>query len=369
MDGAESLEPLLHDLAARAGVRRPLTLLWSDSIGIPLAIGRSTIVVPRRAASLSPAEQRVLLGHELAHLIRRDPLWLLLIAIVEALLFFQPLNRLARRRLAEASEFAADELAVQMTSDGISLARCLVSVAGWNRGSGLAHVAAMASSQSQLATRVERLLDSRVARRSRLGLAAVPLLIVATAAMPAVRFTAPTLPQVEMSAPIADDTSLEVFRAAAQRPQDNPDPIFNPAARSQWVLEISKGRELVPALIEKLGANDWIEREHATWALAVVPDARAVNALIDALDDEAWRVRGGAASTLGAIGDARAAPALVPLLDDEHWQVRTGAVSSLGDLASDRATIDRLRPLLNDEHIAVRDSAERAIAAIEQRLK
>ena len=41
-----------------------------------------------------------MLAHEIAHLVRRDPQWLVLARAIEMVFFFQPLNRLARRRHA-----------------------------------------------------------------------------------------------------------------------------------------------------------------------------------------------------------------------------------------------------------------------------
>ena len=70
-----------------------------------MAVGvlRPEIVVPGQAVQgLSLAHQESLLAHELAHVLRRDPAWRLVALLVERVLFFQPLNRLASRRVAQS---------------------------------------------------------------------------------------------------------------------------------------------------------------------------------------------------------------------------------------------------------------------------
>jgi hypothetical protein len=85
--------------------------------------------------------------------------------IIERLFFFQPLNRLARRRLQELAEFQCDQWAVGATGHRVPLARCLTEVASWLVPSFdrpvLAGVASMAASRPILHRRIERLLDSR----------------------------------------------------------------------------------------------------------------------------------------------------------------------------------------------------------------
>lgn len=72
-----------------------------------------------------------MLAHELAHLVRRDPQWLVLARAIEMLFFFQPLNRLARRRMQEVAEYLCDDWAVARISRPVMLAKCLAAVAEW----------------------------------------------------------------------------------------------------------------------------------------------------------------------------------------------------------------------------------------------
>jgi hypothetical protein len=188
------LHAQLRQLAGDAevdGVR----LTCSSRIPVPLALGwsrREICVPPRALAALSPEQQEGMLAHELAHLVRRDPVWLVATHLVTCVAFFQPLNWLARRRLRELSELLADEWAVGRTGRPLSLAGCLAEVAGWAFGG---HrrlpAAAMADRPSNLARRITRLLDGQAGpgrvRRAALAAGLGLSLVAVLAAAPVVR--------------------------------------------------------------------------------------------------------------------------------------------------------------------------------------
>ncbi len=164
VDGA--LVELLESLRTRAGVARRVRLSVSPRIAAPFSTGlfRPEVCVPTAVlTALNRAQQEALLAHELAHLVRRDPAWFGLGFLLEKLFFFQPLNRLARRRISELAEIACDDWAVRWTGARVALASCLAEVAGWIVGERprLAMPPGLAGQPSRLAQRVERLLDDR----------------------------------------------------------------------------------------------------------------------------------------------------------------------------------------------------------------
>ncbi|HEX4962888.1 MAG TPA: M56 family metallopeptidase [Thermoanaerobaculia bacterium] len=189
-----SLLTQLRDLAAGAGLNEPVRLSCSSRVPVPLALGvrQPEICIPPRAlAGLSEEQQQGLLAHELAHLVRRDPVWLAVSHLMAAVFFFQPLNWVARRRLREISEMLSDEWAVENTGRPLSLAGCLAEVAGWSVSLRSLPLPGMADRPSNLARRIRRLLDEtrrpeHPARRLWLGAAMVALLIAVVAAAPAV---------------------------------------------------------------------------------------------------------------------------------------------------------------------------------------
>ncbi len=153
---------MLAELRRNAGVWTPVRLTSSDAAPTPLALGAAEICVPTRFLSdLRPEEQRGALAHELAHVARRDPAWHLAAGVLEAVFFFQPLNRVARLRLREAAEYLCDDWAVRQTGSPLGLARCLAEVAGWlhaGRDPIPAGTMARAEGGSPLSERVRRLL-------------------------------------------------------------------------------------------------------------------------------------------------------------------------------------------------------------------
>lgn len=179
---------LVDDLAQRAGCRRVVRLTRSDAIASPIAMLRWEIVIPGATfARLNDEQRRTILAHELAHLQRRDPLWLTIAECCKALFFFQPLNVLAAAKMKETAEYLCDDAAIVQTGDRQALAETLAELAS-TLSPMPARVAAMAEGGSNLVARVRRVLrahttpDLPLPIRWRIALAGVPIAIVAVLA-------------------------------------------------------------------------------------------------------------------------------------------------------------------------------------------
>src|SRR6266699_3111514 len=145
------LAATLAELQRTAGYRRRVHLTMARTISSPVALGLSEICVPELALDLGSEQQRSMLAHELAHLARRDSLWLAGASLIERCFFFQPLNRLARRELETTAEYLSDEWAMRKTGSAVSLAKCLATVAEWIQASPLGvPVAGLAERRSLL---------------------------------------------------------------------------------------------------------------------------------------------------------------------------------------------------------------------------
>jgi len=193
----ELADPRWQGLAARvaADMDVPLPALrharsgWASPL---LAPGR-VLCLPAWCLDLPDDEARAVLGHELAHLRRRDPAWRLLAAAVKALLWPQALNRIALQRLDLLAELACDAAAAAPSGQRLALAQSLLRCAEALKAQGGSHGPALAcgaaSAGSPLFARVRRLLKSdddapRERRGVRWGLVAV--ILAAIVAMPAV---------------------------------------------------------------------------------------------------------------------------------------------------------------------------------------
>lgn len=164
------LASALDELRRDAGCGRRVRLTSSAALRVPATFGlwRAEICLPERAGDeLSGRELAAVIGHELAHVVRRDPAWRLLARVLEGVFFFQPLNRLAARRLRRLSEYLCDDWTVTRTGGAGDLARCLAEVAGWTlERPRLYPVPGIAERRSELEHRVRRLLDRGVDRRT-----------------------------------------------------------------------------------------------------------------------------------------------------------------------------------------------------------
>jgi beta-lactamase regulating signal transducer with metallopeptidase domain len=176
--------PLRRELDAillSAGVTRRIVLSCSRRLAVPRAIGTREICVPVRALrDLSQPEQRALLAHEVAHLLRHDGAWLFAAALLQALTWWQPLTRIAVVRLRQSMELCCDDWAASRLPDPRALAECLVKVGEWGVTLDGFPVAGFAARGSVLRERVERLIDADPLERRSGGrwLAVAPLLIV-----------------------------------------------------------------------------------------------------------------------------------------------------------------------------------------------
>ena len=146
-------------------------LTESHHLSSPIALGvgaRREICVPARVGSeLDRGELRALLGHEVAHHMRRDTIRLAALNILQAIFFFQPLFRLATREVRLAAEELCDDWAAARFDDRFAMASCLTKVAGWVvRRDRHTPVPCIGRRRSQLELRVRRLVSEHRSRRA-----------------------------------------------------------------------------------------------------------------------------------------------------------------------------------------------------------
>lgn len=150
----------LRRLRTAAGVSRTVYITAAGGLSAPAAVGLAEICLPTAAlTALTPLQREGILAHELGHLARRDPLWKVAVEIAAAVLWFQPLLRVARRELAECAELLADGFAVRVTGRRRPLLESLGILAATLTPRGAA-AAGFGDGGSALLRRAARLMDA-----------------------------------------------------------------------------------------------------------------------------------------------------------------------------------------------------------------
>ena len=357
------LREMLIELARGAGLRRTPRLTSTSRISSPIALGVGEICVPDTALTdLDLEQQRSLLAHELAHLARRDPVWLGLTSLIERVFWIQPLNRVASRQIATAAEFQCDDWAVRRTGSGVPLARCLAQVAEWIQASPLGvPVAGMAEERSLLVSRVARLLEGVTpTTRSRRGIA-----VGAIAVLVATIVVAPGVSGKSGSQLIAGEAETDSQQEDISAPDDtgpSPSPSQSTGPVSVISRESSVRRDanadtgVVNALIARLEDENTEVRAAAAHSLGRLKDSRAVPGLLGALKDSQPKVRASAAEALAEFDDSRVVPALAGLLNDPSTEVKQSALDALSHFEDNLPSAAIIR-MLGDPDVEIRHKA------------
>jgi len=363
------LAATLAELQRTSGYRRRVRLTMARTISSPVALGLSEICVPELALSeLGGEQQRSMLAHELAHLARRDSLWLAGASLIERVFFFQPLNRLARRELETTAEYLSDEWAMRKTGSGgaVSLAKCLATVAEWIQASPLGvPVAGLAERRSLLVARIARLLEGGPPSTpaSRRGWAAIATLVVVATVAAAPRVSqgvATTLADSAVSAePAVTQTTQDtaVVNALIARLKDENAGVRKAAANS--LGQLGDVRAVAP-LIAVLADSDAEVRYTATDALANLEDPRAIGPIASLLKDPVTEVRRNALSALSHWDQGVPTAPVVALLDDPDADVRREAVNLLEHLNA-RSSGAAIARLVHDQSADVRQTVVQAL--------
>lgn len=379
-------------LCRAAGIRRPIRLTAAEGLASPIALGRSEICIPRAVLTdLDPAQQRSVLAHELAHLTRFDPLWLTLACVIERAFFFQPLNRLARRRMQETAEYLCDDWAVGTTGSGLTMAKSLVKVAEWMQVAPLPlPLSGMAETPSQLVARVKRLVDNRepLQARRRWQLPAAFAVVGMTAVMvPGVRAGAPAASRTQDTALTQDTASRSPVAAESQdttrrRPRHlarmeaalasmpqvspTPTPIIDAVARAEIASSVTQHamRNVIQNAMQNIQPKIALSFGRASGSQDTAGTSQRVTALIAALRDSDAEVRRAAANSLGQLEDKRAVPGLMTALRDDDAEVRQQAAWALGQLEDKRA-VEGLVAALKDANTDVRRKSAWALGQLE----
>jgi TonB family protein len=176
----------LEDVQRRLGFHRPVRVLITDHPAMLVTWGAiaPVILLPGDANQWPVDRIRLVLAHEMAHLVRRD--WLIQLAaeMIRAVNWFNPLFWLASARLRRESEYACDDIVLDLGIRGTSYASHLVDLARTFSVHGRTWLPAPSIARpSTLERRVRAMLNPQVNRRkvsnTRRAVLAIVLLMIA----------------------------------------------------------------------------------------------------------------------------------------------------------------------------------------------
>lgn len=397
----------MQDVAARCGALfklRNVRIGCSSRVAAPVTIGwrKPVIILPESFFDGDLAAETLLsvLGHEMAHIARRDFALNIFYEFLRLPISFHPLARLVTRQINRTRELACDELVAGRVLAADAYARSLVRVAS-DLITPADHAYSLGVFDADiLEERVMRLIEKRgrmSVRAGRLLMAASFSLLLTVTALAASAFSfnfrsagnESGLRQKEQPAQAnaqaeAQGDTLEKIKALSSADASE-------RAAAACALGRRRAVQAIPSLIQMLGDDAaiepvkcWVENgswnpalatfkqaspgEEAAIALAAMGQA-AVEPLVAALGHANASVRRNAAWAIGEVSGGTTArreiavqPLRSALQDSDEW-VRMAAVRALGEIQDERA-VESLIAALSDGSGQVREVAAWALGEL-----
>ncbi|MEN3326848.1 MAG: hypothetical protein V7638_1655 [Acidobacteriota bacterium] len=378
---------------------RDVTVTRSTEARVPYTIGarRPLIVLPDAyCATVDEAKLLSVIGHEMAHVARRDFLTNLLCELLALPISFHPLTYLMKRELDRTRELACDELVTRRVLAPKVYARSLLWAADVSRQySSQAFMLSILDGRI-LEERIVRLMkhDTRIGARFARALLLAAMAVLCLSVLPLSMFAVEL--QTTVRAAVTQSLLTSVTSAAQERigptvtateNQTNKTPQDDGATS---VCNAAKGgdAEVIPSLIAMLGDDSKTQLvrcwDTSRWspalqtfkhpspgeqaALALASFGRPAFApLTNQLDSSNATVRRNAAWAIGELTNmlpgqrANAVPQLITLLGDSDDWVRMAAARALGELRDSRS-LSTLVATLSDDNWRVRELAVWALS-------
>lgn len=326
-------DPKIHALGGEVcrqfGVRRAPRLLVSEALVGPVVTGwfRPAVLLPGRfLAEYSPAELRLLLSHEVAHLKRHDLAWCWLPILARVLFFFHPLVWLAEHEWRQVQEAACDDLTLAVTdASPAEYGEALLKVAAHSRaGVQPEWVAAhVVESYRTLRRRLLALRPTAARLRERRRVAGATLVAAAFALLVPWRVTArPQPPMAQVSSAPTVSARPQTDPAPRSRGTGMPEQALPP---SPHAVSLDSGTTSKP---ERLGPDlGSLDRR----LRAPVPDGRSETPPGEREMKNTWMMAAGASLLAGIAG-----PPALRAEDGVSKPVRVGGVVKSVDAGQKR---------------------------------
>jgi HEAT repeat protein/beta-lactamase regulating signal transducer with metallopeptidase domain len=376
---------------------RDVTVMHSSEARVPYTIGarRPLIVLPDAYCStVDEAKLLSVIGHEMAHVARRDFLTNLICELIALPISFHPLTYLMKREIDRTRELACDELVTSRVLAPKVYARSLLWAADVSRQ--------YASQAFMLSIFDGRILEERIVRlmssNRRIGARFARTLMFAAVSALCLSALSLSMFAVELQTQVRAAVTQSVLTQSLSAVQDRVGPILvtkdsrndnQPTNRTpqddRAMSACNAGRrgdvEAIPTLVAMLG-DDTRTQPVKCWdtgrwspalptfkhpsageqaALALASFGRKAFApLSNQLDSSNATVRRNAAWAIGELTNmvpgerATAVPQLITLLGDSDEWVRMAAARALGELRDERA-LAKLVATLSDDNWRVRE--------------
>ena len=185
-DAGPAWQRIADDLRAQLSIRRAVRIAITRHPALLVTWGAfaPVILLPAGANDWPEERIRLVLAHELAHFVRRDWMIQLLAETGRAINWFNPLFWMACAQLRRESEYASDDIVLDLGISGTSYASHLVDLARSFRVHGRTWLPAPSIARpSTLERRVRAMLNPQANRRpvSRLRRAALAIVLVSLA--------------------------------------------------------------------------------------------------------------------------------------------------------------------------------------------
>ncbi len=161
--------PLSVELARELGIRRPVNVFETVAGTMPMTFGilRPAVFMPPDAAEWTEERRRIVLLHELAHVLRGDVATQVVARAALVLNWWHPLAWKAWREFLKERERATDDLVLHAGARASDYAGHLLEVArAMQMAPDLGWAAVAMARRSQLEGRLAAILDSRIKRQT-----------------------------------------------------------------------------------------------------------------------------------------------------------------------------------------------------------
>jgi len=198
--------------AKRLDLQKEFTLVSCSEIDTPFTSGtrKPVIFLPTEIRdNLSNNEISDIALHELAHIKRYDSLWLTMISVFRAFIFFNPLAWLAAGQILKLTEEACDDMVIRSTGKPVDYARMLTRIAEKlsNRRLIMELSAGIVLSRKAFIKRVRNILSSK-------GRAVRKFTMIQCTAM---ILDLMLVFGIAIAAPLNDKTDVKVMKATADK--------------------------------------------------------------------------------------------------------------------------------------------------------